>query len=143
MLLLGTARKPDGRKWNRLRIGLLLGVFVAFGAGTVDAGKKKDAGKQSHKLKAREVTDEQLQDLIQQYQDDVRLELEELDAKILFQMERDYERHLATGEEFVRDILILSGGGAKGAFGAGFLQGWGTIESGPMARPEFDVSRVR
>lgn len=38
------------------------------------------------------------------------------------------------------DILIISGGGDWGAFGAGFLKGWGTIADGdPMARPEFTV----
>lgn len=38
----------------------------------------------------------------------------------------------------VIDILVISGGGDWGAFGAGFLQGWGTVE-GDMARPSFDV----
>jgi hypothetical protein len=36
------------------------------------------------------------------------------------------------------DILILSSGGADGAFGAGFLQGWGEIDEGDFARPDFD-----
>jgi len=36
------------------------------------------------------------------------------------------------------DILLLSGGGDKGAFGAGVLHGWGSVE-GPAARPEFDM----
>lgn len=38
----------------------------------------------------------------------------------------------------VIDLLVLSGGGDWGAFGAGVLKGWGRV-SGPMARPEFDV----
>jgi hypothetical protein len=38
----------------------------------------------------------------------------------------------------VLDILILSGGGDWGAFGAGVLKGWGRA-SGPLARPQFDV----
>ena len=38
----------------------------------------------------------------------------------------------------VVNLLILSGGGDWGAFGAGFLKGWGTVASGPMARPQFD-----
>jgi len=37
------------------------------------------------------------------------------------------------------DVLILSGGGEYGAFGAGFLKGWGTITDPAHARPEFDV----
>lgn len=40
----------------------------------------------------------------------------------------------------VIDVLVLSGGGDWGAFGAGFLKGWGKIPaSHPLARPEFDV----
>ncbi len=37
------------------------------------------------------------------------------------------------------DILILSGGGDYGAFGAGFLQGWGSVKDTIMHRPTFDV----
>jgi Patatin-like phospholipase len=36
------------------------------------------------------------------------------------------------------DLLVLSGGGDWGAFGAGVLKGWGRV-TGPMARPSFDV----
>jgi hypothetical protein len=36
------------------------------------------------------------------------------------------------------DLLIISGGGDWGAFGAGVLKGWGRVK-GDMARPHFDV----
>jgi patatin-like phospholipase len=36
------------------------------------------------------------------------------------------------------DILIISGGGDWGAFGAGFLKGWARV-NGEMARPQFDI----
>jgi len=36
------------------------------------------------------------------------------------------------------DILIISGGGDWGAFGAGVLKGWGRV-SGEFARPHFDI----
>ena len=36
------------------------------------------------------------------------------------------------------DLLIISGGGDWGAFGAGVLKGWGRVK-GDMARPQFDV----
>ncbi|MBW8905386.1 MAG: patatin-like phospholipase family protein [Betaproteobacteria bacterium] len=36
------------------------------------------------------------------------------------------------------DLLIVSGGGDWGAFGAGVLKGWGRVK-GDMARPSFDV----
>jgi len=40
----------------------------------------------------------------------------------------------------VIDLLIISGGGDWGAFGAGFLRGWSSIpESNPLAMPRFDV----
>lgn len=40
--------------------------------------------------------------------------------------------------ESVLDVLMLSGGADYGAFGAGFLAGWSTVE-GPMAMPDFDI----
>ncbi len=36
------------------------------------------------------------------------------------------------------DVLVLSGGGDFGAFGAGFLQGWGQVKDASMRRPQFD-----
>jgi hypothetical protein len=36
------------------------------------------------------------------------------------------------------DLLVISGGGDWGAFGAGVLKGWGRVK-GEMARPTFDV----
>jgi len=42
------------------------------------------------------------------------------------------------GPEPIIDLLVISGGGDWGAFGAGVLKGWGRV-SGPMARPQFDA----
>ena len=53
-----------------------------------------------------------------------------------------YDAYLAGKRDHppVIDILIVSGGGDWGAFGAGYLKGWGTIpQSDPMHRPTFDV----
>jgi predicted acylesterase/phospholipase RssA len=36
------------------------------------------------------------------------------------------------------DLLVISGGGDWGAFGAGVLKGWGRVK-GEMARPQFDA----
>jgi hypothetical protein len=36
------------------------------------------------------------------------------------------------------DVLVISGGGDWGAFGAGVLKGWGKVK-GELARPQFDV----
>lgn len=50
----------------------------------------------------------------------------------------DFENGRAA-EPPVLDILILSGGGDFGAFGAGFLQGWGAVSDPQWKRPQFDV----
>jgi hypothetical protein len=59
--------------------------------------------------------------------------------KIVRRMKR---KHNAAAEHPDRppvfDVLIISGGGDKGAFAAGFLAGWSNV-SGPLARPQFDV----
>jgi hypothetical protein len=55
-------------------------------------------------------------------------------------MKRDAEAyHAGTDTYPTFDILILSGGGDYGAFGAGFLQGWGSVKDQAMHRPTFDV----
>jgi predicted patatin/cPLA2 family phospholipase len=65
-------------------------------------------------------------------------------AKIVRRMVREYAEYVAAGgaaggaAEPVFDVLIVSGGGDKGAFAAGLLAGWATVE-GPLARPKFDV----
>ena len=44
------------------------------------------------------------------------------------------------GQPPVIDVLIISGGGDWGAFGAGFLKGWQKIpDQHPLAKPEFDA----
>jgi hypothetical protein len=42
------------------------------------------------------------------------------------------------GAPVIYDILVLSGSGDWGVFGAGFLKGWSRVQ-GPLAMPEFDV----
>lgn len=41
-------------------------------------------------------------------------------------------------DDSVFDMLVLSGGGDFGAFGAGFLLGWGQVQDPSMRRPKFD-----
>jgi hypothetical protein len=43
------------------------------------------------------------------------------------------------GEPPTLNFLALSGGGDKGAFGAGFLVGWGQVTDPKWRRPEFDA----
>lgn len=61
--------------------------------------------------------------------------------RLLQRFEREYADYAAgrTAEPPGIDILILSGGGDYGAFGAGVLKGWGSARSPVVARPEFDV----
>ena len=54
----------------------------------------------------------------------------------------EYDRYTAGGrkEPPVIDILIISGGGDWGAFGAGVLKGWQKVPAQhPLAKPEFDA----
>lgn len=58
----------------------------------------------------------------------------------LSQRRIEYEYGIAdSGNPQSHDVLVLSGGGAFGAFGAGFLQGWGTVNDPEFARPQFDT----
>jgi predicted acylesterase/phospholipase RssA len=59
--------------------------------------------------------------------------------QILRRLEHEYLQHLKSGTPFTYDVLVISGGGAKGSFGAGFLKGWRDIAAADMARPQFDM----
>jgi len=61
---------------------------------------------------------------------------------LLERTKTEYDRRAAGGqkEPSVIDILIISGGGDWGAFGAGFLKGWLKLPAEyPLAKPEFDA----
>ncbi len=64
-------------------------------------------------------------------------------AKLVRRMKREQDAHAsacARGDvlaEPVFDVLVISGGGDWGAFGAGVLEGWGEV-TGERARPVFD-----
>jgi len=135
---------------NRQRVwplvGLCFALVLPLGSGVVEAKKNKADAKcegtkkqRKQKMEKREITDAQLGEMIAQYKKVLSAERDLMTETVVRRVSREYEAHEATGEPFVFDILIISGGGAKGAFGAGFLEGWGEIESGPYARPEFDV----
>ena len=66
----------------------------------------------------------------------------ELLGRLVKRMKAKYDQYAADGrKEPPRvDILIISGGGDWGAFGAGFLKGWQKVPvSHPLAKPEFDA----
>ena len=63
-------------------------------------------------------------------------------GRLLERTKVEYDRSVAEGrkERPVIDILIISGGGDWGAFGAGFLKGWLKVPAQhPLAKPEFDA----
>ncbi len=70
------------------------------------------------------------------YQSDI----EAIQAKNSQRIEREYRRARVSSDKEPQsfDVLVLSGGGAFGAFGAGFLQGWGHVTKANYTRPQFD-----
>ena len=62
-------------------------------------------------------------------------------GRLVERTKAEYDRRAAAGQPPpVIDILIISGGGDWGAFGAGFLKGWQKVPAGhPLAKPEFDA----
>jgi hypothetical protein len=62
-------------------------------------------------------------------------------GRLLERTKAEYDRNAKGGKARpVIDILIVSGGGDWGAFGAGFLKGWKKIPAQqPLAMPEFDA----
>jgi hypothetical protein len=63
------------------------------------------------------------------------------DARGALERRALHDRFLALAERKAGatiDILVISGGGDWGAFGAGVLKGWGRVK-GELARPRFDI----
>ncbi len=63
-------------------------------------------------------------------------------VRLLERIKAEYDRYTAGAQKEppALDVLIVSGGGDWGAFGAGFLKGWHTVPAQhPLAKPEFDV----
>lgn len=62
-------------------------------------------------------------------------------GRLFARLKREWDDHQAgkTAAPPVIDILIVSGGGDWGAFGAGVLKGWGRVADPALRRPEFDI----
>ncbi|MDW7550405.1 patatin-like phospholipase family protein [Pseudoalteromonas peptidolytica] len=65
---------------------------------------------------------------------DYQQELIEASRKSVARMRSEY----MTDKSQSYDVLVLSGGGPLGAFGAGFLKGWGEVREQGYTRPFFD-----
>ena len=66
----------------------------------------------------------------------------ELLGRLVKRIKSRYDQDATSGrkEPPAVDILVISGGGDWGAFGAGFLKGWQKVPSyHPLAKPEFDA----
>jgi hypothetical protein len=89
-----------------------------------------------------EVTRQQLVSLRNTSDEQSTIMVRRLFARLLERTKAEYDRYTAgqRKEPPVIDILIVSGGGDWGAFGAGFLKGWQKIPAQhPLAKPEFDA----
>jgi hypothetical protein len=62
-------------------------------------------------------------------------------GQLLERTKSQYDLHnMGERQPPVIDVLIISGGGDWGAFGAGFLKGWQKVpDEHPLAKPEFDA----
>ncbi len=77
----------------------------------------------------------------QAYNQVLAQQLLQRNERIVARLEREYDA-FAAGRSTTQptvDVLILSGGGEFGAFGAGFLKGWGAVQDPAWARPQFDL----
>ncbi|MEM9296685.1 MAG: patatin-like phospholipase family protein [Planctomycetota bacterium] len=85
------------------------------------------------------MTDAEFQEAMSDFDTAVRFELAGIYAGAVRGVEAEFER-VQAGEvdEAVVDVLMISSGGADGAFGAGFLQGWAEAEDPAWRRPVFD-----
>ena len=91
--------------------------------------------------KVRAITE---QDLDIRYQSFLRFysnDINELSKKSLVRISTEYRNAKSDTGSINQsyDVLVLSGGGAFGAFGAGFLHGWGKVKEKEFSRPKFDT----
>jgi Patatin-like phospholipase len=115
------------RLFSLLAISLVAGGLVLTGCGP--ALKRPEVERQSL-LKLRSASDQR-----------AVATGEKIIVRLLQRTKAEYDRRAAAGQPPpVIDILIVSGGGDWGAFGAGFLKGWLKVPAQhPLAKPEFDA----
>jgi predicted acylesterase/phospholipase RssA len=81
-------------------------------------------------------TREQLLELRRKHDEQLAESTKAFTAKLLDRVKARYDAD--PGKPVTVDLLVISGGGDWGAFGAGFLKGWEKVQ-GPLAKPEFDA----
>ena len=108
--------KKDGR--SCLLLCLSFGLVLAVSPGSVEAKNKKEkkAAKQhstAQELEKRDLSPAQLETIRADYIKVGDKERNRMLNTALRRLEREYKACKATGAPFVRDILIISGGGAR------------------------------
>lgn len=86
----------------------------------------------------RSLSEEELQTYVVRRAPQIDAETKAAEAQTLRRALRKIDTAGSDGEATL-DYLVLSGGGEYGAFGAGFLRGWGEVVDPSLARPDFDV----
>lgn len=81
-------------------------------------------------------TAEQLLEAARAHQAAVAAQREQLTSMVSRRLQRE---RTTEGAAACFDVLVLSGGGQYGAFGAGVLRGWERVVDGPFAIPQFDL----
>lgn len=75
-----------------------------------------------------------------QFIEEVRIRRSDLSRSVMNRVVHEQDRAAAASAPTpTLDVLIISGGGDRGAFGAGVLRGWGQVTDPEFRRPEFDV----
>jgi len=110
------------------------GVRLAAGAGLALAAAVALAGCSTAKTRT-EHNDAEMKSIGATKMQDAAQTFGRTVGKVIARMERESE---SSGGGTL-DFLALSGGGDYGAFGAGFLVGWGQSADPAMRRPDFDV----
>jgi Patatin-like phospholipase len=85
------------------------------------------------------MSEAQLQDLARADDQKEKQEFHDTITGLLARADRAARAPAHDGDPPTLNFLALSGGGDKGAFGAGFLVGWGAVTDPKWRRPEFDA----
>ena len=119
--------RPIGRLISWIAIPLVSGIFLLTSCGPAMTRPEVD---RQQLIKMRATSDEE-----------AVASNERIILRLLQRTKAEYDRRAAAGQPPpVIDILIVSGGGDWGAFGAGFLKGWLKVPAtDPLAKPEFDA----
>src|SRR5215831_10114368 len=129
LLLTALARAAAAARRRRRRVALT--VLAGLAVGGCSPALTRPAATQPELLALRTASDEQ-----------TSTALRTILGRLLARTKAEYDRYTAGGRPAppVLDILIISGGGDWGAFGAGFLQGWQQVPAQhPLAKPAFDA----